>query len=77
MKVENLNEELRLSGELQESQAVKHGAKHPKHQFNWLPVLSAIGVCFIGNHKHVLNSRQEISQNKSYLSATGPSAPVV
>lgn len=36
---------------LQESQAVKLGAKHPKHQFNWLPVLGAIGVCFIGNHK--------------------------
>lgn len=36
---------------LQESQAVKLGAKHPKHQFNWLLVLSANGVCFIGNHK--------------------------
>lgn len=65
---------------LQESQAVKLGAKHPKHQFNWLPVLSAIGVCFIANHKCenacIKFQTRIILTTKSWLPTTGPTAVV-
>lgn len=68
---------------LQESQAVKHGAKHLKHQFNWLPVLSATAACFIGNHMrenaNIQFQMRKIltKKKKSWLPASGSSATVI
>lgn len=80
MEVERLNEELPLRvsccpsvAKLQDSQAVKLGAKHPEHQFNWPPVLSATGVCFIGNHKlHVSTPDKKYPHKKVLASCHRP-----